>query len=91
VYHDVSRRLGTDYEMMPTVIEGLKVYRIAEALAEAGVSRATYFRWVKQGRVADTRYKDRNGRRVFTDEELADLKKAAHYLIDSSGQMPLKF
>ena len=77
--------------MMPIVIEGLKVYRIAEALAEAGVSRATYFRWVKQRRVADTRYKDRNGRRVFTDEELADLKKAAHYLIDSSGQMPLKF
>lgn len=65
---------------MPIQIEGKVFYRIGEALAAAGVSRATYFRWVKEGRFPDANYRDRNGRRVFTTEELQALKSAAHRL-----------
>lgn len=75
---------------MPLVIEGRKLYRIGEALASASLSRATYFRWLKQGRLKDTQFKDRNGRRVFTEDELNDLKREAQRL-QEAPQMPLTF
>jgi len=75
---------------MPVVIDGKKLYRIGEALAAAPVSRATYFRWLKEGRVRDTHYRDRNGRRLFTEEELKELKNQAQRLIESR-QPRLKF
>jgi DNA-binding transcriptional MerR regulator len=75
---------------MPLVIDGMELYRIGEALHEAGLSRATYFRWVKQGKVLDTRFKDRNGRRVFTSEELEELKRISQRLIASPVQMEMQ-
>jgi predicted site-specific integrase-resolvase len=68
---------------MPFDIDGRTVYRIGEALREAGVSRATYFRWVREGQIADTEFRDRNGRRVLTAEELEHLKRFAHRLVES--------
>jgi hypothetical protein len=68
---------------MPMVIDGKKLYRIGEALAAAPVSRATYFRWLKQRRVPDTQYKDRNGRRLFTEAELEGLKHEAQRLVEA--------
>ena len=76
--------------LVPLVIEGRKLYRIGEALASASLSRATYFRWLKQGRTKDTQFKDRNGRRVFTEEELSDLKREAQRLLEAP-QIPLTF
>jgi DNA-binding transcriptional MerR regulator len=64
-------------------VNGLKIYTIGEALQCADVSRATYFRWVKLGRIRDTRYKDRNGRRVFTQSEVDILVSFAKKLIKS--------
>jgi hypothetical protein len=75
---------------MPLLIEGQKLYRIGEALTAAPVSRATYFRWLKQHRIADTRYRDRNGRRLFTEEELETLKHEAQRLVEAP-QIRLKF
>lgn len=75
---------------MPLLIEGRKLYRIGEALAAASLSRATYFRWLKQGRLKDTQFKDRNGRRVFTEDELNDLKRQAQRLLEAP-QIPLTF
>lgn len=75
---------------MPLVIEGRKLYRIGEALASASVSRATYFRWLKLGRLRDTQFKDRNGRRVFTEEELQGLRHEAQRLVEVP-QIPLRF
>ena len=87
VSQDVSRRFP-----VPVTINGKKVYRIGEALEQAGLSRATYFRWVQQGRIPDTQYKDRNQRRVFTEEELEQLTRAANQLVESNPQlrMPLE-
>jgi predicted site-specific integrase-resolvase len=75
---------------MPLTIQGRKLYRIGEALAAASVSRATYFRWLKLGRLKDTQFKDRNGRRVFTEEELDGLKQESEQLVETP-QIPLKF
>lgn len=66
---------------MPLIVQGMTVYRIGEALAKAGVSRATYFRWIKEQRIADVKYRDRNGRRVFTPSEMADLLGTANCLV----------
>ena len=74
---------------MPRFVDGRTVFRIGEALANAGLSRATYFRWVRIGRIPDTEFKDRNGRRVFTTEEVERLQRQANRLVASSGQFDL--
>jgi len=74
---------------MPFQSGNQTLYRIGEALRIAQVSRATYFRWVRSGRVPDTRFKDRNGRRVFTPEELRRLTRTAEHLISSPMQLSL--
>jgi DNA-binding transcriptional MerR regulator len=75
---------------MPLIINGERLYRIGEALAAAPLSRATYFRWLKQGRVSDTKYRDRNGRRLFTEAELENLKQEAQRLMEAP-QVAFKF
>ena len=75
---------------MPLTIEGRTLYPIAEALAHASVSRATYFRWLKQGRLTDTHFKDRNGRRLFTERELGVLLSESQHLIENP-QVSLPF
>ncbi len=67
------------------------VYSIGEALSKARVSRSTYFRWVRTGRIPDTQFKDRNGHRVFTQEEVQALDDFANQLRDSSAQRRLHF
>ena len=66
---------------MSLVIDGSEFYRIGEALSIAGVSRATYFRWISQGKVPDTRFRDRNGRRLFTPGEMHALETIAKRLV----------
>lgn len=91
-YHTVSRRLsqylvGVTRIVMytsadvPVSIDGKLVFSIGEALREAAISRATFFRWVKDGVIHDTEFRDRNGRRVFTADEVDDLKRFAHKLV----------
>lgn len=67
---------------MPIVVNNTKLYRIGEALATASLSRATYFRWLKAGRVCETQFKDRNGRRLFTQGELDALVSEAQRLVE---------
>ena len=74
---------------MPLEVNGQTVYRIGEALSRAGVSRATYFRWVRDGRIPDTRFKDRNGRRVFTPAEVENLIAVATRLVEASPQLDI--
>jgi hypothetical protein len=68
--------------VVPILVDGKRFYRIGEALAAASLSRATYFRWLKQGRLRDTHFKDRNGRRIFTESELGILVDEAKRLIE---------
>ncbi len=76
---------------VPTTLQDRIVFSIREALAKAHVSRSTYFRWVRTGRIPDTQFKDRNGHRVFTEDEVQVLDNLANQLRDSSVQTRLEF
>ena len=76
---------------VPTTLQDRVVFSIGEALAKARVSRSTYFRWVKTGRIPDTQFKDRNGHRVFTEEEVQLLDNLANQLRNSSAQTRIEF
>ena len=66
------------------------MFSIGEALREAAISRATFFRWVKDGVIQDAQFRDRNRRRVFTAEEVAELKRFAHRLV-AAPQLRIPF
>lgn len=72
---------------MPMMLDGTLVFRIGETLRTAKMSRATYFRWVREGRCNDARFRDRNGRRVFTPDELRELLLVANRLVDADQSM----
>ncbi len=72
---------GVNFGRMPVTIDGKVVFSIGEALREAAISRATFFRWVKEGVIHDAEFRDRNGRRVFTADEVEELKRFAHRLV----------
>ena len=76
------------HKPVPVTIDGKKLYRIGDALQVAGLSRPTYFRWVRTGRVSDTHYRDRNGRRVFTPAELHAMRALAQRLVVTKGKKP---
>jgi predicted site-specific integrase-resolvase len=52
-------------------------WHAAEAAAEAGISKPTLLRWIKQGRVSDAAIRDRNGWRLFDRKEVARIKAEA--------------
>lgn len=59
---------------MPVSIEGKTYYRTAEVCRIAGISRSTFFRWLREGLFADVENVDRRGWRLFTEEDLVRLK-----------------
>ncbi|GAH40957.1 unnamed protein product [marine sediment metagenome] len=66
---------------MPKNINGKIYYRTNEACEKAGISRATFFRWLKERTIEDVRQKDRRGWRLFTDEDIEKLKQEANKVI----------
>lgn len=76
---------------MPIRFQDRPLFSIGEALARAGLSRSTYFRWVRSGRIPDTQFKDRNGRRVFTEEEIDLLNNVANQVRETETQTRLAF
>ena len=42
-----------------------------------GISRNTLFRWLKQGSLGECERRDRNGWRLFTEDEIDSLKAEA--------------
>lgn len=68
-------------------LNGRVIIPIGDALRQVGISRATYFRWIKQGRILDAEYRDRNGHRILTVEEIDRLKRYANQIVESSRQL----
>ncbi|MBM3131868.1 MAG: MerR family transcriptional regulator [Chloroflexi bacterium] len=64
---------------------GQTYFRTLEACREAGVSRATLFRWIDQGFVADAGIRDRNGWRLFTAADIAIIKSRAMQFKETHG------
>jgi len=58
---------------MPVELNGQRFYRTAEACRIAGVSKNTFFRWIKAGSFPEVEHKDRRGWRLFTEDELEKL------------------
>ena len=63
---------------MPVEIEGKRFYRTNEALKIIGISKATWFRWLKEKKVEDVAHKDIRGWRLFTEEEVERIRKYAN-------------
>jgi predicted site-specific integrase-resolvase len=47
---------------------------IAEACAIAGTNRNTLLRWIREGRFADVKTRDRNSWRLFGEDDIERLK-----------------
>ncbi len=69
---------------MPVVIKGKKFYRTQEALETIGISKATWFRWLREDKVADVGHKDRRGWRLFTDADIRRIQSFANTIISVS-------
>jgi len=62
---------------MPKEIDGKAYYLTSEACEMVGISRGSFFRWIREGIIQDTELKDRNGWRLFTEENVKKLKAEA--------------
>lgn len=62
---------------MPKQIKGQIYYRTAEACDKAGISKATLFRWIKEGILHDVGLKDRNGWRLFSEKDVTKIRSEA--------------
>jgi excisionase family DNA binding protein len=63
---------------MTISLDGKTYYRTAEACKLAGISRNTYFRWLREGLLPDVGMRDRRGWRLFTEEDLLRLRSEAN-------------
>ena len=59
---------------MPLELDGRTYYNIGEACELAGISRDTFLRWVRKGKFIDVEHRDRNGWRLFTNDDVRRLK-----------------
>jgi predicted site-specific integrase-resolvase len=59
---------------MSVKIENRKYYRTAEVCRTVGISKATLFRWLKDGACGNFQRRDIRGWRLFTREEIETLK-----------------
>jgi predicted site-specific integrase-resolvase len=76
---------------MPVEIEGKQFYRTNEALKVIGISKATWFRWLKDKKVSDVRHKDLRGWRLFTEEDIHRVRQYANTINVLPVQNALEF
>lgn len=62
---------------MPTTIREVTYYRTAEACQMAGISKNTFFRWLRHGEFEDVATADRHGWRLFSDADVERLYEKA--------------
>jgi hypothetical protein len=72
---DYSHCIGE--QNMPTAISSKTYYTAHEVAAQAGISKPTLLRWIKNKRVIDSARRDRNGWRMFTPAEVDAIRKLA--------------
>jgi predicted site-specific integrase-resolvase len=63
---------------MSVSINNQNYYMIAEACEIAGTHRNTLLRWIRDGRFEDVTLRDRNGWRLFTEDDIKRLKLAVN-------------
>jgi predicted site-specific integrase-resolvase len=63
---------------MSVLMNGDVYYRTHEACQMANISRSTFLRWVRNGIVKDTPYRDRRDWRLFTVAYIQMLRAVAN-------------
>jgi len=61
---------------MPIEIDEQIYYGTSETCKKIGISRATLFRWLKEG-ILEKSYRDRRGWRLFTEDDLNKIRAEA--------------
>lgn len=74
---------------MPIEVQGKTFYRTKEALEKIGISRPTWFRWMKDKVVEDVKHKDRKGWRLFTDDDIKRISNFAFNLDENPQEEKL--
>ena len=75
----------TSRKRMPITIDGQTYYRTFEACKKAGISRATFFRWLKVGTIEDVAHRDRRGWRLFTQSDIVRIQNEADRTTDCAA------
>jgi predicted site-specific integrase-resolvase len=68
---------------MPAIINGCTYYRTAEVCHMVKISKATFFRWCREGIFEDAKFRDRRGWRLFTEEEVQKFGSVANLILES--------
>jgi excisionase family DNA binding protein len=68
---------------MPVILDNKKFYKTQEACRLAGTNRDTLLRWIRENKFTDVKLRDRNGWRLFTDDDLTRLKKKVNRITDT--------
>ena len=68
---------------MPVTVNGQRYYRTNEVYQMVGISRTTLFRWLKQGILKEAKHRDRRGWRLFTEDEVEEIKGEANRVIQN--------
>jgi predicted site-specific integrase-resolvase len=63
---------------VPITIGGKRYYRTEEALKRIGISRATWFRWIKHKKIQDVKHKDVRGWRLFSEQDIRRIREFAN-------------
>ena len=53
-------------------------YLMKTALEKAGISESTFYRWIRSGRAADVKLRNRANWRIFTDQDIVRLRAEAN-------------
>jgi hypothetical protein len=69
-------------------INGEDYYQTAEACRLAGTTRNTFLRWLKNGSYMDVECRDRRGWRLFSKQDLANLKTEVNKITSNTGGIP---
>jgi DNA-binding transcriptional MerR regulator len=65
---------------MPLKIDDRTFYNTREACKLAGTNRHTFLRWVRQKKFTDVEHRDRNGWRLFTEDDVQRLKAQVNHI-----------
>lgn len=75
---------------MPVTMNGETYYRTNEVYHMIGISRTTLYRWLKQGILNEAEHRDRRGWRLFTEEEVNEMKAEANRVLKSDQFLTAK-
>ena len=69
---------------MPITVNGQTYYRTNEVYRMVGISRSTLFRWLKQGISRETEHRDRRGWRLFSGDEIDEIRAEANRVFETN-------